>query len=148
MAQAKVFKASKLYISIGDGAVPEVFTKPCGLNSRGLTLTKNMNDQPIPDCDDPDAPTWVGRSVETLSGEATGSGVLDADALPVWQDAFNSTDSVTTRVGIEAPPAQNGGYYEGKMHLSSFAITGDQGNYINVAVTFTSDGQLAWVDAT
>lgn len=148
MAQPTVFKASKLYISLGDGATPEVFTKPCGLNSRGLTLTKSLNDTPIPDCDDPDAPTWVARAVETLSGEATGSGLLAAEAVPTWRDAFESTDSINSRVGIDAPPTDNGGYYAGKMHLSSLAFTGEQGNYIQVAVTMISDGALTWVPST
>jgi Phage tail tube protein len=147
MAQPTVFNGSKLYISLGDGGSPEVYTTPCGLTSRGLTLTKDTNDTPIPDCDDPDAPVWVGRSVTTLSGEATGSGVLAAEALPVWQDAFNSTVAVSARIGINAPPANNGGYYQGMMHLTSFGLTGDLGEKVQVAVTLQSDGILTWVPA-
>lgn len=148
MAQPTVFSASKLYISLGDGGTPEVFTAPCGLTTRGLTLTKDTNDSLIPDCDDPDAPVWLGRTVVSLSGEATGSGILAAEALPVWQDAFDSTESVTTRVGINAPPADNGGYYTGEMHLTTLAITGEQGDKIQVAVTIQTDGALTWVPST
>lgn len=148
MAQANVTQASKLYIQLGDGGTPEVFSQPCGLNSRGLNLTKDTNDQIIPDCDDPDAPSWLGRVVVSLSGEATGSGVLDLDALPIWQDAFDSTEPVSARVGINVPPASNGGYYQGLMHLTAFNITGDQGDFIQVAVTLLSSGELTWVPAT
>lgn len=148
MAKPTTFPASKLYISLGNGATPtEVFTAPCGLTTRGITLTKNTNDVNVPDCDDPDAPSWVERDVESLSGEASGSGVLAAEALPTWQDAFNSTASRNVRIGISAPAVDNGGYYAGKAHLTSFAVTGELGNKVQVAVTITSDGPWTWVDA-
>ena len=147
MAKPVTFSASKLYISLGDGADPEVFTSPCGLTSRGLTFTKDLNDVTVPDCDDPDAPSWTERAVRTLSGEATGAGILAAEALPTWQDAFTSTDAGNVRVGINAPAADNGGYYAGRMHLSSFGVTGDLGDKLQVAVTLVSDGELVWVPA-
>lgn len=148
MAKPVTYSASKLYISLGDGATPtEVFTAPCGLTTRGITLTKNTNDVNVPDCDDPDAPAWVERSVESLSGETSGSGVLAAAALPTWQTAFNSTVSRNVRIGINAPLVDKGGYYAGKAHLTSFAVTGELGNKIQVAVTLISDGPWTWVPA-
>lgn len=152
MALPTTFNASKLYISIlvptsPPGGSPETFAAPCGLTTRGLTLTKNTNDVTVPDCDDPDAPAWVARAVQSLSGEATGSGILAAAALPVWQDAFDSTTAVSVRVGVNAVALDNGGYYAGLMHLTSFAITGELGDKIQVAVTFQSDGALTWVPA-
>jgi predicted secreted protein len=148
MAQPVTFNGSKLYIQIGDGATPtEVFTAPCGLTSRGITFTKDTNDTTVPDCDDPDLPAWTERSVSALSWEATGSGVLAAAALPTWWDAFNSTESVNVRIGIDAPPADNGGYWAGAAHLSSFNPSGELGDKVQVAVTFTSDGAVTWVDA-
>jgi hypothetical protein len=147
MAKPTTFSASKLYISLGNGGSPEVFTVPCGLTTRGITLTKNTNDVTVPDCDDPDAPAWIERAVENLSGEATGSGILAAEALPTWQAAFNSTVSRNVRIGINAPPASNGGYYAGKAHLTSFGVTGDLGDKLQVAVTIVSDGEWVWVPA-
>jgi hypothetical protein len=145
MAQPKTFAASKLYIHLGDGGSPEVFGEPCGLTSHGITLTKDTNDVLVPDCADPDAPAWLERAVRSLSGEASGAGILAAEALPDWQDAFDSTTAPNVRVGINAPAADNGGYYGGKMHLTSFAITGELGDKLQVAVTFVSDGVLTWV---
>lgn len=147
MAQPTTFAASKLYISLGNGAGPEVFAAPCGLTSRGFTLTKDTNDVTVPDCDDPDAPAWTERAVRALSGEFTGSGILAAEALPTWQDAYDSTVSRNARVGINAPAADNGGYYLGKFHLTSLRWAGEQGDKINVDVTMVSDGALTWVPA-
>ena len=63
MTQATTYPFSKFLVKIGDGAAPEVFTDPCGLTSKGFTRTANLNDTNIPDCDDPDAPSWLGRDV-------------------------------------------------------------------------------------
>lgn len=52
----------------------------------------------IPDCDDYDAASWMERGVESLDFSANGSGVLAAEALPEWWDAFNSTESINSRI--------------------------------------------------
>jgi len=147
MAPPKTFSASKLYISLGDGGSPEVFSEPCGITTHGLTLSKDTTDIVVPDCANPDLPAWTERAVRSLRGEATGSGILAAAAWPVWRAAFESTASVTCRIGINAPPIDNGGYYGGEMHLTALAITGELGNKIQVAVTLISDGVLTWVPA-
>lgn len=147
MAQATVMSAGKLFISLGNGASPEVFTAPCGLTTRGLALSKNVNETVIPDCADPDLPAWVGRDVVSLSGEVTGTGVLAVEAIPTWQNAFNTTASFNARIGLNVPLAQNGGYYQGKVHLTNFSIGGEQGNKVTVDVTLVSDGVLTWVPA-
>lgn len=149
MAQPTTFNASKLYIKLGNGATPtEVFTEPCGLNTKGINFTKETNDVTVPDCDDPDLPAWTQRGVRTLAAEVTGAGILAAEALPDWWDAFHNTNSANYQIGINAPPANNGGYWAGKMHLTRFGVTGELGNKIQVAVTLISDGELSWVDAT
>lgn len=147
MAKPTTFSASKLYIKLGNGGSPEVFAEPCGLTTRGLTQTKDVNDIVVPDCANPDLPAWVERAVRSLSAEATGSGILAAEALPTWQSAFASTASVNAQIGINAPPANNGGHYDGKIHLTSFAVTGELGDKLQVALTFQTDGPLTWVPA-
>jgi predicted secreted protein len=148
MAKPTTFKGSKLYISLGNGATPEVFTAPCGITSRGLAMTKDVTDVTVPDCDDPDAPSWVERDVSSFSGEVSGSGILAAEAWTTWRTAFLDTDARNARVGIEAPPAQHGGYFAGSMHLTSLNLTGDIGEKISVTITLQSNGELVWVPST
>lgn len=147
MTKPTTINASKLYISLGDGAATEVFTAPCGLTTRGITFTKNLNDTTVPDCDDPDAPAWIERSVESFTGEVTGSGVLATEAYPTWRTRFLASVSGNVRIGLSVPLAQNGGWWAGKAHISSLAITGDLGEKVQVAVTITSDGVWTWVPA-
>lgn len=148
MAKPTTFSASKLYISMGDGADPEVFTAPCGLTSRGIAFSKETNDITVPDCDSPDDPAWTERGVRTLSAEVSGSGILAAEALPTWWGAYASTESFNVRVGLNAPAADNGGYWAGRMHLTAFGVTGDLGDKVQVSATLINDGELTWVDAT
>jgi predicted secreted protein len=148
MAKPTTYPASKLYISLGDGATPtETFTAPCGLVSKGIVFSKETNDTTVPDCDDPDAPAWTERGVRTLSAEVTGSGILAAEALPTWWAWYANTESANVRIGLNAPPADNGGYWAGLMHLTSFSVTSELGDKVQVAATLISDGQMVWVDA-
>ena len=149
MAKPVTYTASKLYISLGNGATPtEVFAAPCGLNTRGVVFAKETNDTTVPDCDDPDAPSWTERGVRTLSAEVTGAGVLAAEALPIWWETYLDTESGNVKIGINAPAVDEGGYWAGKMHLTSFGVTGEVGEKINVAVTMINDGEMVWVPAT
>ncbi len=146
MAQAKVVNFSKFLVLVGDGASPEVFAAPCGLTSRGITFTAETNDTNIPDCADEDAPSWLGRDTVSLSGEISGSGVLDLDALEVWQEFIGERRNC--RVKIDVPLAQNGGHWQGSFILTSFAVTGERGSKVSVEITLTSDGEVPWVPAS
>lgn len=147
MARPKTLSATKLLLLIGDGAQPEVFAAPCGLTSRGINFSKETNDTTVPDCDNPDAPSWTERVVSALSGTVSGSGVLAMEALETWRDFFFSTESRNVRVKLDAPLASNGGHFEGKFHCTTFNVTGDNGEKINVEVELQNDGEVVWVDA-
>ena len=78
-----------------------MYAAPCGFTSKGITLSKNLSEVNIPDCDNPDDPIWVGRDVTSQSATITGDGVAAGESLPDWNDAFMSTDPVPMRVTIE-----------------------------------------------
>ena len=148
MAKPTTFTAGKLYIHLETApGPPQVFAEPCGLTTRGVNWTKTTNDISVPDCDDPDAPVWLERGVTGFGGEISGSGVLAAEALPVWWDAFVQTESINAMIGIDAPVADNGGSWQGKVHVTGLNITGEIGNKVAVAVTIVTDGEMVWVDA-
>lgn len=147
MARPTTYSSKKLLIQLGDGGTPETFGAPCGLTTRGIQLSKETNDVTVPDCDDPDLPSWTERDVVSLSGEVSGSGILAAEAFETWRDAFLSTDPVNCRIKIDETGANGGGYFYGAFHLTALNVTGEIGNKIQVEVTFSSDGEIAWTDA-
>lgn len=136
MAKATTLKFSQFLILIGDGGSPQGFGDPCGLTSRGFNRTAEMNDTNTPDCDDPDAPSWLERDVVSLAGEMTGSGVVAEESIDTWDEWFESGESRDVRIEL------NTRVWEGRAKLSQFNITGERGQRVNVEVTIVSDGPI------
>lgn len=146
MAPPTTAKFGKFRVLLGNGASPEVFAAPCGFTSKSLALSKNLTDVNLPDCDDPDAPAWVGRDVESLTASITGEGVMAAESADDWMDAFESTESISVKVEIEFPLVT--WTYTGKMHISSMTLSAEQGGRVTNNVEMQSDGELVRSMAT
>jgi predicted secreted protein len=149
MALPKTASSSKLLILVGDGADPEVFSAPCGLTTKGIAFAADTVDQTVPDCDNPDDPSWVGRAISTLSSTVTGSGILALEALPTWRAYLFSGLAKNLRIKIDVPLADNGGYFAGSYLLTAFTLGGaDRGKVTLDGVTLVSDGEVTWVAAS
>ena len=141
MAQPSTAKFGNMMLEIGDDATPPVYAAPCGFTSKGITLSKNLSEVNIPDCDAPDDPIWVGRDVTSQSATITGDGVAAGESLPDWNDAFMATTPVPMRVTIEFVDVGTK-VYEGKFHVDSEGITVEAGGRVNLAINATSDGPI------
>lgn len=142
MAAATTLKFSKFRVLLGDGASPETFDAPCGFNARALNRSKTLNEIDIPNCDDEDAPAWVGRDVRSLSWSVTGEGVLAEESIQMWEDFFDSTTSRNVRIEIELPSTAGVMAKVGLAHLSTFNIGGNRGEKVTVNVELQGDGEL------
>lgn len=145
MAQATTLSYSKFRVLVGDGASPEVFTAPCGFNTRSLNRTKELSEIDIPDCDDEDSPAWVGREVKSLDWNVSGEGVLALEAVPTWEEFYDSTVSRNVRIEMEFPGTVGVIILQGRAHLSTYEIGGERGEKTTVSVELTGDGALARV---
>ena len=139
MAIATTYPFSKFLVKIGDGAAPEVFTDPCGLTSKGFTRTANLNDTNIPDCDDPDAPSWLGRDVVSYQASIAGSGVVAEESFATWEDWWNDGDTRNIRIELGSP-AEYAWIMPAK--LQEFSITGERGDKVQMTVAIVSDGAV------
>lgn len=128
-------------VEIESGDSPGVFYAPCGLTTKGFNQTANTQETSVPDCDNPDAPAYIERAVDTITAEVSGSGVLAEEAFPVWQEWFDSAASKSVRI---YPMGGSKGYYGGNFILSAFNMTVQRGQKVNVEVTLQSDGQAIW----
>lgn len=142
MALATTLSFSKMRILLGDGASPEVFTAPCGLNTRALRRTKNTNEIDVPDCSDEDAAAWVAREVRSLDWTVTGEGVLAVEALEAWEAFFVGTDSRNLQIIIEAGGSPGTITMDGRGHLSSLEYTANRGEKVGVSIEIVADGAL------
>lgn len=140
MAKPVTAKFGAFVVSLSDGAEPAVFAAPCGFTSKSLVLSKNLVEVSLPDCEDPDAPIWLGRDVQSLSAAVTGEGVLAASAVPTWLEAFDSNDSVEVEVEITFSTGVL--KYLGLMHLESLTIGAEQGGRCTINVSMQSDGEM------
>lgn len=141
MAKPTTASGSKLSVWLGDGASPEVFASPCGLTTRGINFSATSNDVTVPDCDDPDAPAWVERVVESLQAGVSGSGVLALEAQSTWEDFFFGGVAKNCRVVIDWG-AGGTRRYDGAFICTGFNITGARGSKIEVEIALQSDGEI------
>jgi predicted secreted protein len=139
MAQAQTNKFSEFLVLLSDGGSPEQFADPCGLTSRGFQRTANMNDTNIPDCDDPDAPTWLGRDVISYQAAISGAGVVAAQSKDTWEEWWESGEAKKCRIELGATA------WEGMFRLSELNITGERGQRVNMNVALVSDGVVSRV---
>jgi predicted secreted protein len=141
MAQPITARPGKMRILLGDGEDPETFDAPCGLTTKGLTITQNLSEVNIPDCDDPDAPFWVGRDTTSLSVSISGEGVLAAESEADWVAAAYSTDSINAKVEIEFSTGTR--TFLGAFKVDSFGISATQGERVSASISMQSDGEIA-----
>lgn len=135
MAQATTYGFSKFLIKIGDGASPESFSDPCGLTSKGFTRTANMNDTNVPDCDDPDAPSWLNRDVVSYHASIAGAGVQTAESYQIWESWWNAGVTRNVRIEVNSILA-----WVMPARLSEIAITSERGRRVDMTVAIVSDG--------
>lgn len=144
MAAPQTVRFGKFRVLLGTPAVdpedPMVFTAPCGFTSKSLTLTKALTEVNLPDCDDPDAVAWIGRDAESLSASVSGEGVMAGQSVDAWLDAFEDVESVHVRVEVEFPAKTI--VWTGRMHLSTFTASAEQGGRVTASIEMSSDGEL------
>lgn len=147
MAQPNTYKGSHVGIYLEDTGTPGTYIKPCGLSQNSISFTKNLNEVQVPDCDDPDLPNWIERETQSLSMNASGSGILAAEAVDSWDAAWRDTDSINARIYVGLPTnTTNGKFWQGKIHLESFEVTGNVGEKAQVSVALVSDGEITYND--
>lgn len=135
MTQATTLKFGQFLVSIGNAASPEVFMAPCGLNSRSFNRTAATNETNVPDCDDPDAPSWLERDVVSLSASISGAGVVADEDFDTWNDWWESGDSKNIKITLGSR------VWIGPYKCTKLNVTGPRGSRVTFDVTLDSDGE-------
>ena len=140
MVAATTIKGGKVKVLLGNDATPTVYTAPCGFTSKSISLSKALNEVQVPDCDDPDKVDWLGRDSVSLSMGVSGEGVLAAQSVETWLDAWESVDSVPVKVEWEFPAKTI--TYTGRMHVETVESTAPNGQRATISVSMQSDGEM------
>ena len=141
MAKPTTLKFSEVTVSVGDGGTPEVFTEPCGLTTKEFTLTVNTADTNVPDCDNPDAMSWLERDAVSAARDFTGSGVLAVESFELWDDWATSGNSRNCIVTIGS------WIFTGRWIVTNFSQTANLGEKVQISVTMASDGEIVRADS-
>jgi Phage tail tube protein len=140
----------QLLIQFSDGETPVVWTHSCTINSsRDFTIEATTTDASAPDCDNPDAPNWVLRAVDTLSAGINGAGTMDPVSWGVLRDKMIAGESFPVRVTLGGLTAvAGGGHFEGNYVMTNLGLAKEGKGYVTSTVALQSDGEIKWVAAT
>jgi hypothetical protein len=90
----------------------------CGFSDKGLALKAQSSTAIVPDCDDPEAPSWDISGISSLGVQITLSGISASEDEDFWNDWFDSGASKKARwikTGV--------GYREGDLLLTDLGET-------------------------
>lgn len=146
MATQTRIKFGDIYLLVGKtGTNPMQFTAPCGITQFGKDVTTNTNDVELRDCDDPDAPVWLGIDVVSKRMTLNLSGTLDQDAYrDLWRNWFMDEGTRPIRV-YERIGTGGWGYWEGNGVLTNYTDTANGGGTYTNTATVVFDGRPTWV---
>ena len=146
MATQSRIKFGEIYLLVGNiDSDPMQFTAPCGITTFGRDVTTNTNDIELRDCDDPDAPVWLGVDVVSKRMTLNLSGTLDQDAYrDLWRNWFMEESSRPIRV-YEKIGTTGWGYWEGDGVLTQYTDTANGGGSYTNTATVVFDGKPTWV---
>lgn len=135
-------------IMFGNGADPEVFVQLCGINTRGITITySSAFEAEDYDCNDPEANAKTIREVGAQDWSISGSGLYNRAQMAALRALHGASQS--WRFMLDEPDGDDidDGYWQGRGFISSFEITGNDGQWTQVSMTITGADILTWADA-
>ena len=130
-------------LRLEDQAAPGTYVKICGLTSRGITKTNNINEQAVPaDCDD-ESLTDLISTVETRQATMEASGLYTQQAKAALESWFNDSSANNPQnIQVEYPfPASGETQFEqGPALLETWTVTAEKGNKVEaeLSIRFTT----------
>ncbi|UYE95734.1 hypothetical protein HAAEEKHM_00014 [Sinorhizobium phage AP-16-3] len=140
MAYASTGTFSKLVVEVEWVAGSGVYSRWCGITSRGINRQHNMSTTPVPDCDNEDLPAQIERSVESSEVTISGSGVWSTQSHGETLDWWYSGQTKNVRVQHVNAPSGTTEYESGAAYLVSLSNTVERGQKIQSELSIEFDG--------
>ncbi|APE43414.1 hypothetical protein BOO69_08285 [Sulfitobacter alexandrii] len=142
-------QTKRLVVQLGDGEDPEVFAHTCGANTFGITLTNNLGENTVLDCDDPlDVPAVIVRHLESQDTSVTISGMVTTEAWPTWRGWADGGTEKNIKIFLDETAANNGGFWTLPAYLTSLELGKENSGKVTFSATISGAGQRAWTDAS
>ena len=150
MAQAKSIKFGKAMLLLQEQDTGGDFVAPCGFETLTLTVNVETNTTNVPDCEDPDLAAWLATDIVSQQMTLEGEGVLDTDAMQMWQDWWLDAGSQERQVrffrDLTAP--EGGGYFQAPAVITAYSESGQRGQRWRISVSLALNGKPAWTAVT
>lgn len=141
-------QTTRLVIQLGDGGSPENFAHTCGANSFGITLTNNLGENTVLDCDNPlDVPAALSKHLESQDTSATIAGMVTTEAWPTWRGWADSGAEKNIRLIMDESAANNGGHWQLPAFLATLELNKEGSGKVQFSATISGAGQRVWTDA-
>lgn len=140
MARATTENFSQMVIEVEWVASSGVYSRWCGLTSRGVNRQSNMSTSEVPDCDDETLPAAVERAVQSQEVTISGSGVWAAESNGKALDWWYS--GATKNVRIQNVNAQSGDteFETGAAYLVQVSNQAERGQKVTADISIEFDG--------
>lgn len=149
MALAKTIKFGDVMLMLGGGEDPtELFEAPCGFESLNLTVNIETNTTNVPDCDNPDLPAWLVSDEVSKQMVLGGEGVMDTDAMQIWQEWLMDGGEKNVRWFKDLLLANGGGYWQAPAILTTYEEVGERGSRWRQNIGLTLQGKPVWTAAS
>lgn len=119
---------------------PGTYAVICGITTRGVDRTSNMDSAEVPDCDDESLPLAVEKDVHSQEVTISGSGLYATQSAGVLMDWWYS--GATRNIRVHHVKAQVGDteYESGAAFLSKLSNQATKGNRTTADLSIEFDG--------
>lgn len=137
MTYADTAKFSQTAVEV-ETDTPGTYAIICGITTRGVDRTSNMNSNEVPDCDDEDLPNEVQKDVQSQEVTISGSGLWSSQSHGTMMDWWYSGQSKNVRIHHVKAAVGDTEYETGPAYLTklSNAVTKGQRTTADVSIEF------------
>lgn len=122
-------------------ATPGTFTKICGLTSRGIQRSHNMNTTEVPqDCTDESLPVALERDIQSSEITISGSGVWAAQSHQMMLDWWYLGQKKVVRINHANAAVGDTQYETGAAFLVSISNQVEKGQKVTAEIEIQFDG--------
>lgn len=142
-------RTNRFLIKVGDGGDPETFGFPCGANARSVSLTNNLGEDVVLDCDDPlELASTIVRYLESQDTTLSIEGKISkGDSLTMWREWADSGTERNCQISIDEPAASGGGYWTVPCFLGGLELGAEGKSTMNVSASIMGNGRRIWTDS-
>lgn len=137
---ASTAKFSEFVVEVETTEGSGIYSRMCGITTRGVNRTSNMNTTAVPPCDDEDAPSRLERAVENQEQAISGTGVYARQSRDFMLKWWRSGQTKNVRIfHANAAPGEIE-YERGPAYLTQLNNEANRGQKVTADITIEFDG--------